>query len=60
MTEALEEDPGRLEEMGRRTLVGRLGDPSKDLAGAVVWLASEEARYVTGQVVYVDGGWSAW
>lgn len=60
MTQALADDPGRLEEMSRRTLVGRLGDPAVDLAGAVVWLASDAARYVTGQVIYVDGGWTAW
>lgn len=60
MTQALRDDPGRLEEMARRTLVGRLGDPATDFAGTVVWLASDAARYVTGQVVYVDGGWTAW
>ena len=60
MTQPLEDDPGRLAEMSQRTLVGRLGDPATDLASTVIWLASEESRYVTGQVIYVDGGWSAW
>lgn len=60
MTQALSDDPGRLEQMTGRTLLGRLGDPATDLAGTVVWLASDAARYVTGQVIYVDGGWSAW
>jgi gluconate 5-dehydrogenase len=59
MTQPLADDPGRLQEMSRRTLLGRLGDPAKDIAGTVVWLASESAGYVTGQVIYVDGGWSA-
>jgi SDR family mycofactocin-dependent oxidoreductase len=31
----------------------------EDIANAVVWLASEEARYVTGVCLPVDGGWSA-
>lgn len=46
----------------RRTLdripAGRLGRPG-DLAGAVVFLASAAAAYVTGQTVVVDGGWLA-
>lgn len=60
MTGSLADDPGRLDRMAERTLVGRLGDPAEDLGGAVVFLASEASRYVTGSVLYVDGGWSAW
>lgn len=30
-----------------------------DLAGAVLWLASDAGRYVTGQTIIVDGGWTA-
>lgn len=36
---------------------GRIGQP-QDLDGAVVWLLSDESRFVTGQVIAVDGGWS--
>ena len=40
------------------TPMGRFGDP-EDLVGAVVWLVSDEARFVTGVVVPIDGGFSA-
>jgi len=60
MTAPLADDPGRLEQMAARTLLGRLGDPATDIGGTVVWLASAAAAYVTGQVIHVDGGWSAW
>src|SRR5262245_33197387 len=38
-----------------RVPAGRLGDP-RDVAGAVVYLASDEAAYVTGQTLHVNGG----
>jgi glucose 1-dehydrogenase len=36
--------------------LGRAGFPG-DVAGAYCWLASEDAGYVTGELLYVDGGW---
>lgn len=40
----------------QRILVGRIGTP-EDLVGATVYLASDEAGYVTGSTISVDGGW---
>lgn len=40
------------------TPMGRFGEPG-DLAGAVVWLASDASAFVTGTVIPVDGGFSA-
>jgi len=39
-------------------MVGRNGQP-QDFAGAAVFLASRASDYVTGQVIFVDGGFSA-
>lgn len=60
MTAPLAQTPDRLTWFEQRTMLGRLGDPATDLAGPVVFLASDASAYVTGQVLYADGGWSAW
>lgn len=51
--------PGRLEALLARIPLGREGAP-EDLAGVVAFLASDAGRYVTGQVIPVDGGMSIW
>jgi len=48
-------DPGKRAYMEGRIPLGRLGEP-QDVAGCVVFLASDLARYVTGAAVLVDGG----
>jgi len=56
LTELTKDLPERLLEMAKeRTPLGRFGTP-EDVANAVCFLASEEAAYITGQVLAVDGG----
>ncbi len=40
------------------TPLGRIGQP-EEMAGVVVWLASDASSYVTGQTIVLDGGQSA-
>jgi NAD(P)-dependent dehydrogenase (short-subunit alcohol dehydrogenase family) len=61
-TEATEgglEKPGNREQMERFTPMGRLGRPD-EIRGAVIFLASPSASYVTASVLSVDGGYVAW
>jgi NAD(P)-dependent dehydrogenase (short-subunit alcohol dehydrogenase family) len=36
--------------------MGRIGDPERDIAPVVAFLASDDARYLTGNTLFVDGG----
>ena len=54
----LHADPEFSDWISRRTPIGRWGDPA-ELQGAAVFLASDAASYVTGQVLFVDGGLTA-
>jgi NAD(P)-dependent dehydrogenase (short-subunit alcohol dehydrogenase family) len=49
-------DPVRRDLLLRNTPLGRFGRPS-DIAGAATFLASEAAGFITGTILYVDGGW---
>ncbi len=58
-----EKDTGRLTERGQKILdhipMGRIGCP-EDLCGKVLWLLSPASAYVTGVIVPIDGGFSAY
>ena len=59
LTRPMLEDEAFRAEVLRRLPIGRIGTPS-DVVGAVVYLASDQAALVTGHVLDVDGGWTAW
>ncbi len=58
MNRALYTDHDFDEWVKHRTPLARWGLPD-DLAGAAVFLASDAASFITGQIIYVDGGWLA-
>jgi len=58
MTRALQEDKNRSFNITSRIPIGRWGMPD-DLKGAFVFLASTASDYITGQIIWVDGGWTA-
>ncbi|CAB5027808.1 unannotated protein [freshwater metagenome] len=58
LTKNLLADPERHAWVMSRIPMGRLGDP-EDVAAACVYLASDAAKYVSGECLAVDGGWLA-
>ena len=58
MNAALLADPDRLAALSARIPAGRWGQPD-DIGNVAVFLASDAARYVHGQILAVDGGWMA-
>ncbi|MPZ62915.1 MAG: SDR family oxidoreductase [Propionibacteriales bacterium] len=58
LTKDVSSDPDLLAALAGRTMVGRNGDPA-DFAGVAVFLAGNASEYVTGQLLFVDGGFSA-
>ncbi|MET9276068.1 SDR family oxidoreductase [Kribbella sp. NPDC003557] len=58
LTAQIKADPGWYDAYAQKGALGRWAQP-RELAGAVVYLASDAASFVTGSVLAVDGGWTA-
>ena len=55
LSEALWKEPSVGEAATKRTALGRLGEP-EDVAGAILYLASDASSYVTGETIVISGG----
>jgi len=51
-----ERDPQKYADMMARVPLGRFGDPELDVGRPIAWLATDEARFITGSIVMLDGG----
>lgn len=58
LTESLYGDDEVVNALARQTMIGRNGD-MKDLSGLTIFLASRASDYITGQTIFLDGGWTA-
>ena len=58
MTDSLQKDKERFTEIESRIPLGRWAEP-EDFAGPAVFLASDASDYITGQVIFIDGGYLA-
>ena len=58
LTVPLFEKPKVIEALARQTIIGRNGE-MEDIYGLAIFLASPASDYITGQTIFLDGGWSA-
>lgn len=56
LTQGMRESKVISENLLRRTPMGRFGKP-EEIVGAALYLASDASSYITGQTIFVDGGW---
>ncbi|MBA4392151.1 MAG: 2-deoxy-D-gluconate 3-dehydrogenase [Desulfobacca sp.] len=56
---SLRNDPERFRFINERTPMGRWGQP-EELEGTIIFLASKASDFITGQTIFVDGGWTIW
>ena len=50
------QQPGMIETISAANPMGRMGDPERDIGGVCAFLASDDAAYLTGNTLFVDGG----
>lgn len=58
MTEPFLKDKDRYENIVNRTMMKRIGE-LEEIIGPAIFLSSDASSYITGQTLYVDGGWTA-
>jgi NAD(P)-dependent dehydrogenase (short-subunit alcohol dehydrogenase family) len=52
-------DPERFNFINERTPMGRWGQP-EEIEGIIIFLAAPGSDFITGQIIYIDGGWTVW
>jgi gluconate 5-dehydrogenase len=55
----LRNDPERFNFINERTPMGRWGQP-EEIKGIIIFLAAPASDFITGQIIYIDGGWTVW
>lgn len=59
LVKQIRNDPERFNFINERTPMGRWGYPP-ELEGIVIFLAAPASDFITGQTIYIDGGWTVW